>query len=290
MKISVIGTGIMGSRMARKLIAAGHEVTVHNRTKANAEGVIEAGAAWADSVAAAAAGAEVVMTVLSQPSVVEQVAHGPGGMLGAMDDGAIWIDSTTGSPMAARANGEAAAEAGVRFVEAPVGGTKGPAEQGTLIVFAGGDEATVAECAPIFETIGQRTIHTGEVGSATSLKLVVNYMLATTMAAFGEAVALGEGLGLPREQLLNVLVGGPVAPPFLNGKREKVAANNYSDTEFPLKWMQKDLAMVAETAYEAEVAMPLANVAKELYQLAKRDGYADADFSAVLGYLTKQKA
>jgi 3-hydroxyisobutyrate dehydrogenase-like beta-hydroxyacid dehydrogenase len=287
MKIGLIGTGIMGSRMARNLLKAGHEVTVHNRTRANAEWVLEAGAVWADSAAAVAESAEVVMTVLPQPTVVEQIAHGLEGLLTAMDDGAIWVDCTTGTPMAARANAAAAAATGVRFVEAPVGGTKGPAEEGTLVVFAGGDAETVAACAPVFDVIGSRTIHVGEIGSATSLKLVVNYMLATTMAAFGEAVALGEGLGLAREQLLNALVGSPIAPPFLGGKREKIAANEYSDTEFPLKWMQKDLAMVAATAYEADVAMPLANVTKEIYQLAKRDGLSDADFSAVLGYLTK---
>lgn len=154
----------------------------------------------------------------------------------------------------------------------------------TLIFIVGGDEADLETVRPLFEIMGNRIAHVGGHGMGTSLKVVVNYLLATSMAAFAEGMVLGEALGLPQALLLKVLLGGPVAAPFLSAKREKIAQDDY-DAEFPLRWVQKDLQMATLAAYVAGVAMPVGNVAKELYRLADRNGLGQEDFSAIYRFL-----
>ncbi len=133
--------------------------------------------------------------------------------------------------------------------------------------------------------MGNKIVHTGGQGMGTSMKMVVNLLLGTGMAAFAEAMALGEGLGISREMLFGSLLGTPPVAPFLASKRAKIESGNY-ETEFPLRWMQKDMHLASVSAYESGVAMPLSNAAKELYRLAMREGYAIQDFSAVYDYLT----
>ena len=132
--------------------------------------------------------------------------------------------------------------------------------------------------------MGNKIVHTGGQGMRTSMKMVVNLLLGTGMAAFAEAMALGEGLGISRKMLFDSLLGTPPVAPFLASKREKIESGNY-ETEFPLRWMQKDMHLASVSAYESGVAMPLSNAAKELYRLAMREGHATEDFSAVYDYL-----
>jgi 3-hydroxyisobutyrate dehydrogenase/glyoxylate/succinic semialdehyde reductase len=133
--------------------------------------------------------------------------------------------------------------------------------------------------------MGNKIVHAGGQGTGTSMKMVINLLLGTGMAAFAEAIALGEGLGLSTEMLFESLLGTPAVAPFLAAKREKIASGNYA-AEFPLRWMQKDMHLASVSAYEAGVAMPLANVTKELYRMAMRDGYEASDFSAIFEFVT----
>src|SRR5439155_14107317 len=133
--------------------------------------------------------------------------------------------------------------------------------------------------------MGNKIVHAGEHGMGTSMKMVLNLLLGTGMAAFAEAMALGEGLGLSSKMLFDSLLGTPAVAPFLASKREKIESENY-EAEFPLHWMQKDMHLASVSAYESGVAMPLTNVAKEIYQLAMRDGHDTEDFSAIYEYLS----
>jgi 3-hydroxyisobutyrate dehydrogenase-like beta-hydroxyacid dehydrogenase len=133
--------------------------------------------------------------------------------------------------------------------------------------------------------MGNKIVHTGGHGTGTSMKMVINLLLGTGMAAFAEAMALGEGLGLTSKMLFDSLLGTPAVAPFLASKREKIESGNY-DAEFPLRWMQKDLHLATVSAYETGVALPLTNVTKEMYRLAMRDGHDTEDFSAIYEYLT----
>ena len=284
MKIAFLGLGIMGSRMAANLQQHGYDLTVHNRTPDKAAALISDGATWAETPAVAAAGADVLITMLAHPEAVTETALGEHGFLDVLQPDALWVDCSTVNPAFSR---QMAAEAGarqVRFLDAPVGGTRPHAAQAQLIFIVGGDEADLETVRPLFEVMGNRIVHVGGHGMGAALKVVVNYLLATSMAAFAEGVVLGQALGLPQEMLLNVLIGGPVAAPFLAMKRENIAQDDY-DADFPLRWMQKDLQMATAAAYESGVAMPVGNVAKELYRLADRQGLGQDDFSAIYRFL-----
>jgi 3-hydroxyisobutyrate dehydrogenase-like beta-hydroxyacid dehydrogenase len=285
MDIGFIGLGIMGSRMAANLVKAGYELTVYNRTEAKAATLLEQGARWAESPATAAAEADIVITMLSNPDAVETLALGEKGFLDALKPLALWMDCTTVNPSFTRRMAEAAKVRGVRFLDAPVAGTKGPAEQGTLTFLVGGGDEDVARCQPLFDAMGSRTAHTGENGTGTSLKMVLNLLLGQAMVAFSEGMALGEALGIPREMLLDILIGSAVVAPFVTGKRDLIETGEY-EAHFPLQWMHKDMHLACLTAYEQGVALPAANAAKEIYALAKRDGLDYLDFSAVLEFLS----
>jgi len=280
MQIGFIGLGIMGSRMAANLVRAGMTVAVYNRTAERARPLAEAGATVAASAADAVREADIAITVLSDPQAVRAVAVGEGGFLPAMRAGSLWVDCSTVDPACVREMAAAAAEHGVRYVDAPVAGSKVPAEKGELLFLAGGDVADVLEAAPLFAVMGKRTIHAGPVGSGSSLKLCNNLMLGAAMLAFGEAVAAGQAMGLDEEVLLEALTTSPVSAPFLALKRDKVRDGDWA-VEFPLKHQHKDLHLLLETAYAAGLPLPLAAAVKERYGDARARGLGDADFSAV---------
>ena len=284
MKIGFIGTGIMGSRMAANLQQAGHDLVVHNRTRSKAEALLAAGATWAETPAAVARSADLVITMLAHPQAVEDVALGADGLLDALPAGALWIDCSTVHPAFTRRMAAEAAARGLRFMDAPVGGSKHQAANAALIFYVGGEAADLAVAQPLFDVMGQQTVHVGVAGMGIALKVVVNHMLATSMAAFAEGAALGQALGISQEALFAVLIGGAATAPFLARKRAMFETGAY-EVQFPLKWMQKDLHMAAEAAYEAGVPMPVSNAAKELFQLAARSGLADEDFAALYRYL-----
>lgn len=276
--VGFIGLGIMGSRMALNLQKNGTDLVVYNRTQSKGAELIKTGAVWAGSPAEVATRADIVITMLATPEAVTAVSNG---ILGNLAAGKIWIDATTTHPTFVRQIATAAQTAGIRYIDAPVAGSKHQAESAQLVFFAGGTEVDVKEVTPILKQMGQRVVHVGENGMGVSLKVVVNHLLGSSMAAFAEALALGEGLGLPREMLLNSLVGGPVAPPYLVSKKEKLHSQDYSDTEFPLRLMHKDMHMVATAAYDSGVTMPVANLTKEIFHQAVNAGAGEEDFSAI---------
>jgi 3-hydroxyisobutyrate dehydrogenase-like beta-hydroxyacid dehydrogenase len=281
MRIGFIGLGIMGSRMAARLVAAGHVPTVFNRTAGKADALVQAGATEAPSAADAARGADVVITVLSDPAAVREVAVGEGGFLPAMRAGALWIDCSTIDPATARGMAAAAAERAVRYLDAPVAGSKVPAEKGELLFVAGGEVNDIAEAAPLFEAMGRATIHAGPVGAGASLKLCNNLLLGAAMLAFAEALAAGKAMGLDQDVLLEALGNSPAAAPILKLKADKVRNADWSP-EFPLKHQHKDLHLLLQTAYEAGLPLPLAAAAKERYGDARAAEMGDLDFSAVV--------
>lgn len=227
MNIGFIGLGIMGSRMAANLQKAGHTLTVFNRTKDKAEQLIADGATWADSPADVAKDAEVLVTMLAHPEAVEEVALGEAGFLQAMTRGALWLDSSTVHTSFSRQMARNAQKYGVHFLDAPVAGTKAPAENAELVFFVGGKAEDVSKASSLFGAMGNKTVHVGEHGMGTSLKLVVNYMLATSMLAFAEGMVFGQRLGLSEETLFDVLIGGPLVPAYLGLKRDSFEQDSY---------------------------------------------------------------
>lgn len=287
MKIGFIGLGIMGSSMAANLQNEGYDLVVYNRTAEKAQPLLDGGATWAASPAEMAPQVTMIFTVLAHPDAVAETALGIEGFLDQLPEGALWIDCSTTNPSFARRMGEQAAARGVHFLDAPVTGSKEAAAKGELTFLVGGSEQDLDDCRPELESMGDRIIHAGAVGMGTSLKVVFNHQLAIAMASFAEGAVLGQDLGIPRDTLFDILLSSPVVAPFVKSKRPKMESGEY-DVEFPLQWMQKDLHMAAIAGFETGAALPLGNVAKEMYSLAMRSSFGEMDFSAIYQFLYEE--
>src|SRR5713226_5771509 len=280
MKIGFIGLGIMGSRMAANLQKHGNSLVVFNRTRAKAEPLLGPCGTFADSPAKLAEQVDVLFTMLAHPSAVEQAALGANGFLNRLQPNALWVDCSSVNPSFSKKMAAEAARREVHFVDAPVTGSAAPAGEAKLIFWVGADTADLERIRPLLLCMGNKIVHAGGHGMGTSIKMVVNLLLGTGMAAFAEAMALGEGLGISRKMLFDSLLSTPAVAPFLASKREKIESGNY-EAEFPLRWMQKDMHLASVSAYETGVALPVTNVTKEIYRLAMRGGHETKDFSAI---------
>jgi 3-hydroxyisobutyrate dehydrogenase/glyoxylate/succinic semialdehyde reductase len=289
MKIGFIGLGIMGSRMAANLQKHGYSLVVFNRTRAKAEPLLGPCGTFSDSPAKLAEQVDVLFTMLAHPDAVEQAALGANGFLNHLRPNALWVDCSSVNPSFSKKMAAEAARREIHFVDAPVTGSAPVAAEAKLIFWVGADIADLERTRPLLLCMGNKIVHTGGHGAGTSMKMVINLLLGTGMAAFAEAMALGEGLGLTSKMLFDSLLGTPAVAPFLASKREKIESGNY-DAEFPLRWMQKDMHLATVSAYETGVAMPLANVTKEIYRLAMRDGHATEDFSAIYEFATDNES
>src|SRR5438132_11269770 len=285
MKIGFIGLGIMGSRMATNLQKHGCSLVMFNRTRAKAEPLLGPCGTFSDSPAKVADQVEILFTMLAKPDAVEEMALRANGFLNYLRPNAVWVDCSSVNPSFSKKMAAAATARQIHFVDAPVTGSAPAAADAKLIFWVGADPADLERIRPLLLCMGNKIVHTGGHGAGTSMKMVVNLLLGTGMAAFAEAMALGEGLGLSSKMLFDSLLGTPAAAPFLASKREKIERGNY-EAEFPLRWMQKDMHLASVSGYESGVAIPVANAVKELYRLAMREGHATQDFSAVYDYLT----
>ena len=285
MRIGFIGLGIMGSRMADNLNRAKRGLLIYNRTIEKAESLIKNGAEWCDTPAQLAQKVDILFTMLAHPEAVEQLAFGDTGYLENMKPNAIWADCSTVNPTFSKAMAVEAQERQIRFVDAPVLGTKKPAQEGQLVFFVGGKKEDVETLKPYFKIMGKAVNHVGNHGMGASFKMVVNLLVAQNIIIFSEAIALGRALGFSQKMLFDMLLEGPMAAPYLSVKRPKIEEGIY-EPDFPLKWMHKDLHLVALTAYENGVALPATNAAKEFFLQAKQSGLGEKDFSAIFNYLS----
>jgi 3-hydroxyisobutyrate dehydrogenase-like beta-hydroxyacid dehydrogenase len=288
-KVGFIGLGIMGSRMAANLQARGFKLVVFNRTRDKAAALLRGGATFGRSLVSVGDEAEILVTMLANPEAVEAVALGTSGFLRSLRPGSIWINSSTVNPSFARRMAAEARDNGVRYLDAPVSGSKDAAERGDLLFMVGGDATDLEVCRPLLAAMGARIVHVGAVGLGSGLKMVNNLLGAVAMAAFAEGAALGEALGVPRQTMFDTLLGGPMVAPIVAGKRAKIERDNY-EPDFSMRWMQKDLHLAAISGYEAGVPLPVVNVTKEIYRMAMREGYADLDYGAIYAFAAAHAA
>ncbi|MFZ0614588.1 MAG: NAD(P)-dependent oxidoreductase [Desulfobacterales bacterium] len=286
MQAAFIGLGIMGSRMAKNLLCKEVALKVFNRSENPLRELEKFGATVAQSPKEAVRDADVVFTMLSSPEVVEKIALAEEGFVAAMKDNAIWVDCSTVNPSFSLKESRVAQRHHVRFVDAPVAGSKPQAEKAELVFFVGADKDTVTDIEPLLKFMGNKIVYVGEPGKGTSFKMLVNSLLAQAMLAFSEALLLGEKLGLPKEFLLDTLPNLPVCAPFIKAKAEMIRSGD-DEAHFPLELMHKDLHLVAATAYENNQPLMAANLAKEVYADAKRSGYGRKDFASIYKFLRK---
>ena len=287
MAVGFVGLGIMGSRMAARLQAAGYGLVVSNRTRSKADSLIAAGAQWADRPAGVGKNVDILFTMLADPGAVLSASGGVDGFLAQLKPGATWVDCSTTNPSFARQMAERAAAFEIHFLDAPVMGSKDAAATGQLTFLVGGETSDVDTCRPLFAAMGREVRRLGKVGAGISLKLVNNYLFGQAVLAFAEALVFGESMGLDRRTLLDTLLGSPVVPAYMSAKRQNFEMEDF-EAAFPLKWMRKDLEMASQTAYEMGAAMPSGNLAKEIYALASQHGLGDADYSAIYKFLSEK--
>ncbi len=284
MKIGFIGLGIMGSRMAANLLNAGYDLKVYNRTKEKAQELLDQGAEWAKSASDAAKEVDILFTMLENPQVVEELAFGEEGFVNTMKKNAIWVDSSTVNPSFSERMAKLSRAKGIRFMDAPVSGSKKPAEEAELLFLVGGEEKDLDEVRPLLKKMGKDAVHIGPAGKGSAMKIMINQLLGQSMLAFSESLNLGMALGIEKKTAMDILLKTPVTAPILDVFRSRIENNDY-EPNFPLKHLQKDLHLFTETAYELGQPSPLTNTAKEVYGLAKHKNMADLDFSAVFKYL-----
>jgi|1186.fasta_scaffold13471_2 3-hydroxyisobutyrate dehydrogenase len=280
MRVSVIGLGTMGAPMARHLLAAGHEVTVHNRTREREEPLAEMGAKRASTPAEAAAGADVVLTCVSDSPDLLHVLFGPSGAAEGLEPGAVVVDCSTVSPSATVEAARRLAEVGAGMVDAPVSGGSEGAERGTLTIFAGGEEEHVAKARPVLEAIGSRITHLGPAGSGQLAKAVNQVMIAGTYATVGEGIALAEAAGLPVESLVEALGQGAAASWVLENRSGNMISGSYP-LGFKVELHRKDLRIALEEAKRLGLDMPVSRLVEREEDQLVAEGYGDEDVSAL---------
>ena len=277
--LAVLGTGTMGKPIARNLLKAGFDVRGWNRTREKAEPLAGDGAAVCDSPAEAAREADVVLTTLADADAIAETME-EDGVLGAMGDDAIWIQLATVGVDGAERLGELAGEHGVAYVDAPVLGTRKPAEEGELTVLASGPEELRERCEPVFEAIGSSTRWVGEAGSGSRLKMVTNLWLLAITEGAAEAIALAEGLGLDPREFLETMKGGPIDSPYLHLKA-KAILDRELEPSFKLALAEKDSGLIVEAAERAKIEARLARAVHEAFARADELGHGDEDMAAV---------
>ncbi len=284
-KIAFLGLGEMGAPMASRLLRAGHELTVWNRTPERISALAERGAIAATTPAQAAAGADFIITMLATPDALEQVVFGAKGLAGALGAGQVLVDMSTVGLDAIRSVASRL-PSGVHLVDAPVRGSVPQATDGRLEVFVGASDEDFARVQPILEPLGT-VRHVGGSGSGAAMKLVVNLVLGVAMVTMGEALALGSSLALPRGLLLDVLAESPIGP-IVKGKRALVESGRYPPS-FKLRHAEKDLRLVEDAAASTGRELKVAHAARSWLDEAAARGAADLDFAAVVATIAGEE-
>ena len=282
--VGFIGMGHMGSAMAQRLLEAGYPLTVYDRTLARAQPLEQRGAVVAQAPKDLAAECEVVMACVTDDRAQESVMLGPNGAVAGVHAGSTVIDLSTVSPVASRRLYQAMKEKAVPVLDAAVSGSIPQVEQGSLVIFVGGDHETFERYKPVLDVLGTSSFYMGESGRGTTMKLVVNTLLGLGMQSLAEAIALGERAGLEKDLLLEVLDQTAVLTPGQKSKLQNVRQEDYP-TNFALSLMHKDFSLVLEQAYQLSVAMPATAAAQQMYTAAMAKGMGASDFSVMIQFL-----
>ena len=284
-KVAFLGLGQMGTPMATRLVRAGHELTVWNRTPDRAKPLAAAGAIVAGSPAEAGAGAAFAITMLATPEALTEVVLGEHGLMKGFGPSQVYIDMSTVGPHTVRSIA-ARLPAGVAVVDAPVRGSVGQAAEGRLEIFVGASDKDFERVRPILESLGS-VGHVGGPGAGAAMKLIANLALGASVAALGEALALGEAIGLGRAQLLDMLEGSQLGP-VVRGKRANIESRHYPPN-FKLRHAAKDLRLVIEAAAVVGRDLRLSAAAKAWLDAAVEGGAGDLDYSEVVATIVGEE-
>lgn len=281
-KVTMLGLGAMGSRMAQRLLQAGHDVTVWNRSADRAEPLISRGAKWASTPRQAATEADFVIAMLRDDDVSRHVWLDKDiGALGGMPKHAIAIESSTITPDHAKMLSQKCQDAGVAFLEAPVAGSRPHAEAGQLIYFVGGDAATVAKAEPVLKTMGGAVYHVGPAGAGAIVKLATNALLGIQIAAMAEVIGFLDKSGLDAAKAFDIIASTPVCSPAAKAYAGLMLSGNHAPL-FPIELIEKDFAYMKNSGAAAGASLPLANETLGVFSKASQAGLQDENASSIV--------
>ena len=284
--IGFVGLGVMGSRMVRRLLAAGHAVTGYNRTRAKAQWLLDKGMKWADHPRAAAQAGDIIFTMVTNTQALQAVTTGDDGILAGLSAGKIYVDMSTVSPAASRELAKQVEAKGAQMLDAPVSGSVVTLEEGKLSIMVGGTGQAFEKALPILEAIGPKVTHVGGNGLAVSMKIATNLSLAVQMLAFSEGVLLAENSGIARETAVKVLPNSVIPSPMVK-YRGPFVLTMPDEAWFDVNMMQKDLLLALEMGLQLDVPLPTTAIANQMLTAARAMGLAKKDFAVLFEVLAQ---
>ena len=284
--LGFVGLGAMGSRVAKRLLDAGHTVTGYNRTKSKAQWLLDLGMKWGETPRAVAETADVIFTMVTNTAALHGVVNGDHGILAGLGPGKVYIDMSTVSPAASRRLASQVTEKGAQMLDVPVSGSVITLEQGNLSLMVGGEQATFEQVKPILLNIGPKVNYVGKNGQAVLMKIAINLNLQVQILGFYEGLLLAEKGGIPREAALEVMLNSVIASPSLK-YRTPFVLNMPDEAWFNVNMMQKDMLLALEMGRELDVPMPTTAVSNEILTAARAMGLAEKDFAVVYKVLAK---
>ncbi len=284
--LGFIGLGVMGSRVVKRLLNAGHTVTGYNRTKSKAQWLIDAGMRWGDTPRAVAETADVVFSMVTDTGALRAIALGENGVCAGLSRGKIYVEMSTVNPAVSRELAAQVSANGAQMLDAPVSGSVITLEQGNLSIMVGGDAATFEKIKPILLAIGPKVTHVGANGLAVSMKIATNLSLAVQMLAFSEGVLIAEKAGIPRAIAVAVLLNSVIASPMVK-YRGPFVLKLPDQAWFDVNMMQKDLNLALELGRQLDVPLPTTAITNEMLTAARGMGFAEKDFAVLFAVLAR---
>jgi len=279
-KLGFVGLGVMGGRITKRLLDAGHHVTGYNRTASKAEWLVKTGMRLGKTPRAVAEAADVVFSMVANTEALRAVADGPGGILAGLGTGKIYVDMSTVSPAASRTLADQVREKGAQMLDAPVSGAVPTVEAGRLSIMVGGERETFDKVLPILRDIGPVVTYVGANGQAVLMKIAVNLSLAVQMLAFSEGAILAQKCGIARKTAVEVLLNSVMASPMIK-YRGPFVLEMPEEAWFNVDMMQKDVLLALELGRQFDVPLPTTAVTNEFLTAARGMGLADQDFAVL---------
>jgi len=283
-ELGFVGLGVMGGRIAARLLAAGHHVTGFNRTKTKAQGLLAAGMRWAPTPRDVAAAATVTFSMLTNTEALHAVTSGPDGLLAGLVPGKTYVDMSTVSPAASRALAAEVSAKGAQMLDAPVSGSVSTLEEGRLSIMVGGDRDAFERVRPVLLDIGPTVSYVGPNGQAVLMKIATNLSLAVQMLAFSEGVLLAERSGIPRDTAVSVLLNTVIASPMVK-YRGPFVLRLPEAAWFDVSMMQKDMQLALELGKQLSVPLPATALTNEMLTAARGLGLGHEDFAVLFDTL-----
>ncbi|MHB9096514.1 MAG: NAD(P)-dependent oxidoreductase [Syntrophales bacterium] len=286
-RVGFVGIGLMGRQMARRLLMAGFELTIWNRTKENAKEILDAGAAWAETPAACARAADAVITMVTDAAASEEVICGQGGVLEGAHSGMILIDMGSIAPEMSRSIAARAKAREVPMLDAPVTGNPKVASEGKLGIMAGGPKETYDACLPLFQAMGVKIIHVGgENGQGTTLKLINNLVMGVAIEAVAEALVLAEKAGIDPVKVIEITSVGGARTGAMETRGMRMVTHDFTP-HFSANNMYKDLSSALNLAEKVGACLPAASIAREMLRAVKIQGNGGMDSASVVTVIEK---